>query len=269
MSRTSPRDSPTKKTTLGSIFISVITVGGIALSGLVDSPAKGVALILTGLAVAAVANRVLKIWSGRLDTWLVVLLVVFLFPFGWLVALLLPDLGGNGGASTGRTVQLQNRIEELERENAALKAGGSTSTSSTFPPDDRTTTTVQPASTSKPSAGAQFDLDLRYGWGADLDTGEKVRPQDAEGSDIYNDGWITGRYNELVAFSHKPSREECKTAIQDGRGEDYYRFSDVTEGTSFCLLTDKERIAVLRVARLGHDAESDTEYVVFSVSVLK
>ena len=56
-----------KKATLGTIFISVITVGGIALSGLVDSPAKGIALVLTGLALAAVVNRVLKIWSGRVD----------------------------------------------------------------------------------------------------------------------------------------------------------------------------------------------------------
>src|SRR6266545_3091470 len=129
MSTTPQPGSSTKKATLGTIFLSVITVGGIALSGLIDSPAKGVALILTGFAFAAVVNRVLKIWSGRLDSWLLALLVVFLFPFGWLLALLLPGLGGNGDTASSRTVQLENRITELERENIALKAQTRNSTS--------------------------------------------------------------------------------------------------------------------------------------------
>jgi hypothetical protein len=261
-----------KKTTLGTTFISVITVAGIALSGLIDSPAKGIALVLAGLAFAAVVARVITIWRGRLDRPLIALLTVFFVPFGWLLVLLIPDLNGNHSTfSDSRTAQLEERISVLEREKAALQAQIDNSQVPTTSLDNPSTaTTVQKATTtSKASGSVEFNLTLRSEWGADLDTGKPVRPPEAEGSDIYHDGTLTGRYNNLIAFSHKPSREECRAAIREERGQSYYQFEEITEGTSFCLLTDKERIAVLQVTRLGHEADTDSDYAVFSVALLR
>jgi hypothetical protein len=263
-----------KKATLGSIFISVITVAGIALSGLIDSPAKGIALVLTGLAFAAVVARVFAIWRGRLDGPLMALLAIFLLPFGWLLVLLIPDLNGNhASVSDSRTAQLEERISTLEREKAALQSQIENSQVPTTSSDNASAspapTTQKTTTTSKTSGSSEFNLTLRQDWGADLDIGKPVRPSTAEGSDIYHDGTLTGRYNNLIAFSHKPSHEECRAAIREERGQSYYRFEEITEGTSFCLLTDKERIAVLQVSRLGHDAETNSDYVVFSVTVLR
>jgi hypothetical protein len=272
MSEVTQERSSGKKATLGTIFISVITVAGIALSGLIDSPAKGIALVLTGLALAAVVARVITIWRGRLDRPLIALLTVFLLPFGWLLVLLIPDLHGNHTTfSDSRTAQLEERISVLEREKAALQAQIDNSQLPTTSLDNPSTVTTgqKSTTTSKASGSAEFNLTLRYEWGADLDIGKPVRPPAAEGSDIFHDGTLTGRYNRLIAFSHKPSYDECRTAIREEGGQSSYGFEEITEGTSFCLLTDKERIAVLQVTRLGHEAETNFDYAVFSVVLLK
>jgi hypothetical protein len=274
MSETRPEPPSGRWTRLGTIFLAVITVAGVALSGLIDSPAKGVALVVTALALAAVVARVLAIWGGRLDGPLIALVAMFLVPLGFLVALLIPDSNGKDTAvSDSRTAQLEKRISELEQEKAALEAQISSLPPTTTSPDNGATATTEKnatATTSQPSADStDFNLTLRSGWGADLDIGRPVRPPEAEGSDIYHDGTITGRYNDLIAFSHKPSGEECRVAIRGDRGNSYYRFDEITEGTSFCLLTDKERIAVLQVTKLGHDAQTDSEYAAFRVTLLK
>jgi hypothetical protein len=275
MSRTQHQQSSGKRATLGTIFISVLSVAGIALSGLIDSPAKGIALVLTGLALAAVVARVLTIWNGHIDRLLIGLLAVFLVPFGLLVSLLYSDLIGEDGtiSSDSRAAQLEKRISELEQEKAALEAQVRSLSSTTSSPE-ATSTSVTPGrrpttSTQTSTDGTDFDLTLKSGWGADLDIGRAVRPPEAEGSDIYNDGWLNGRDNDVIAFSHQPSREECRAAIKEDRGNPNYSFDEITEGTSFCLLTDKERIALLKVVRLGHDAQTDSEYAVFRVTLLK
>jgi hypothetical protein len=272
MSETSDTRRPGRSATLGTIFLSVLTVAGVVLSGLIDSPSKGMALAATGLAFAAVVSRFLKIWSGRLDRQLIALLVAFIVPFGWLLALLIPSSNGNQSTFTdSNRSQMEERIAELERENAALRVQISPTTISATSNTANTTTTSGSgkATTTRPANDTDYSLTMRYEWGADLDTGKPVRPQDAEGSDLYNDGTITGRYNKLIAFSHTPSGDECKDAIRQDSGSWVYQFSDVTEGTNFCLLTDKERIAILRVSRLGHEAQSDSDYVVFYITLLK
>lgn len=274
MSRTQHQQSSGKRATLGTIFISVLSVAGIALSGLIDSPTKGIALVLTGLAFAAVVARVLTIWSGHIDRLLIGLLAVFLVPFGLLVSLLYSGLTGEDGtiSSDSRAAQLEKRISDLEQEKAALEAQVRNPSSTTSSPE-ATSTSVTPerptTSTQTSTDGTDFDLTLKSGWGADLDIGKAVRPPEAEGSDIYNDGWLNGRDNDVIAFSHQPSREDCRAAIREDRGNSYYSFDEITEGTSFCLLTDKERIALLKVVRLGHDAQTDSEYAVFRVTLLK
>jgi hypothetical protein len=272
MSETRQPGSSGKWTKLGTIFISVITVAGVALSGLIDSPAKGIALVVAGLALAAVLARVLTIWRGGLDGLLITLVAVFLVSLGVLVTLLIPDSNEKGeAASDSRAAQLQDRISELEQEKAALEAQISDSAPTTTSDNATTVTTGKNATATPPPSigGSEFNLTLRSGWGADLDIGTPVRPPEAEGSDVYHDGTIGARHNYLIAFSHEPSREECGAAIRAERGSSYYRFDEITEGTSFCLLTDKERIAVLRVTKIGHEAQTDSDYAVFRVNVLK
>jgi hypothetical protein len=215
-----------KRTTLGTIFISVLTVAGIALSGLIDSPAKGIALVVTGLAFAAVVARFLTIWNGHVDRQLVALLMILFLPLGWLIALLIPSSNMNQGTlEEGERAQLQARIDDLERKNAALQEqinGGSLTTSTSS--NVSTTTIGSPKTTTTRSDGtSEYSLSLRYEWGADLDIGKSVRPQDAEGSDIYNDGTITGNNTLLTAFSHRPSRDECRTAIRQESGDPLLR----------------------------------------------
>lgn len=272
MSETSDTHHPGKSAKIGTIFLSVLTVAGVVLSGLINSPSKGIALAATGLAFAAVVARFLKIWNGRLDLQLIALLVAFIMPLGWLLALLIPGSNGSRSSFTeSNRSQLEERIADLERENSALRAQISATTISTTSNTGNVTSTSASGktTTTRPASSTDYSLTLRYEWGADLDTGEPVRPQDAEGSDLYNDGTITGRYNRLIAFSHRPSGDECNAAIRQESGDWYYQFSDVTEGTYFCLLTDKERIAILRVTKLGHEAQNDSDYVVFSVTLLK
>jgi hypothetical protein len=259
-----------KRTTLGSIFISVLTVAGVALSGLINTPAKGIALVVTGLAVAAVVARFLTIWNGHIDRQLVALLVVFLLPLGWLITLIIPSSNANQSTlGDGERAQLQARIDDLERRNAALREQINSSSPTTSDSSNVSTTIGQRATTTTRSGGtSEYSLSLRYEWGADLDIGKSVRPQDAEGSDIYNDGTITGNNTLLTAFSHRPSPDECRTAIRQENGDSYYDFSEVTEGTYFCLRTDKERMAILRLTRIGHDATSDRDYAEFGVTLL-
>jgi len=260
-----------KRTTLGTIFISVLTVAAVALSGLIDSPAKGIALVVTGLAFAAVLARFLTIWNGHVDRHLVALLVTFFLPLGWLIALLIPSSKMNQSTlEEGERVQLQTRIDDLERKNAALEEQINSSSSTITTASNVSTTTfgASKTTTTRSNGTSEYSLSLHYEWGADLDIGKSVRPQDAEGSDIYNDGTITGNNTLLTAFSHRPSRDECRTAIRQESGDSYYDFSEVTEGTFLCLRTDKERMAVLRLIRIGHDATSDRDYAVFGVTLL-
>ncbi|HZM30859.1 MAG TPA: hypothetical protein VFB77_10250 [Acidimicrobiales bacterium] len=160
--------------------------------------------------------------------------------------------------------QLEQQIAELEEQKAGLEQELEAQETAVTTPTTRGGTTA-PTDDATPEVLRQSGaapVTIAWNRGIDLDTDAANWDVGSSGDVVYSSGAVSGRLSQFVLVTAPPTPSECAASTLP---VGYLPEEQAVVGQQFCVHTDEERWAYVRIAAIDSDART----ISFDVTVWK